>query len=417
MTLLELLPGGRRAAEMPSPAPTAPPRRRQAGLRREAVRDLGGAALAGVSVAWLLFGHVATLSGPIGFVLVAYVVSLLAYALLVSLHDDSTAVKDGVITVLLWSAAVFAFSALLLVVWFTLWRGWHALVHLNFYTQDMSRTGPLDPLSSGGVAHALVGTLWTIGIALVLSVPLGLVTAIYLDQTRSRPSRMVRSIVEAMTALPTILAGLFVYAIWILSFGFEKSGLAAALALSVMILPYVIRTSDLVLRLVAGNLREASAALGATRWRTMWHVVLPTARSGLATAVILGTARGIGEASPVLLTAGFTSYINADPVHGPMVSLPLEAFKLVQSPEPNMVARGFACAAFLLVVVLTLFVIARIVGGHGPGHVTRRQSRRIAKASARDVARFARLDTAGTAGTAGAAGTAGSRPGRGAVTT
>jgi len=374
----------------PLPTPKPPPRRRRA-IRRDLAWDLAGAAVVAVSVTWLLFGRVAPLSGPIGFAVVAYVVFVLAYGLLVSLHEDATAVKDAVVTVLLSSAAVVVFSALLLVVGFTLWRGWRALVHVNFYTQDMSRTGPLDPLTDGGVAHALVGTLWTIGIALLLSVPLGLLAAIYLDQTRSRPSRVVRSVVEAMTALPTILAGLFIYAIWILSFGFEKSGLAAALALSVMMLPYIIRTSDLVLRLVAGNLREASAALGAPRWRTMVHVVLPTARSGLATAVILGTARGIGEASPVLLTAGFTSYMNADPVHGPMVSLPLEAFKLVQSPEPTMVARGFACAAFLLVVVLALFVVARIVGGHGPGHVTRRQSRRIARASARDVARFDRL--------------------------
>jgi len=391
MTLLQF-PGTTRQvnAQPPVPSPPPQPRRRRRLPRRDAMFDLTGAVIAGVSVALLLFGRLAPFSAPFGFVVVAYAVFLLAYALLVSLHDDATAVKDAVITVVLSSAALVAFSALLLVVGFTLWRGWHALVHLNFYTHDMSQAGPLSPLSSGGVAHALVGTLWTIGIALVLTVPLGLVAAIYLDQTRSRPSRVVRSVVEAMTALPTILAGLFVYATWILTFGFEKSGLAAALALSVMMLPYIIRTSDLVLRLIPGNLREASAALGAPRWRTMWHVVLPTARSGLATAVILGTARGIGEASPVLLTAGFTTYMNADPLRGPMVSLPLEAFKLVQSPEPNMVARGFACAAFLLLVVLTLFVIARIVGGHGPGHLTRRSASRIARASKRDIERFAR---------------------------
>ena len=125
-----------------------------------------------------------------------------------------------------------------------------------------------------------------------------------------------------MTALPSILAGLFIYALWILAFGFGRSGLAAALALSVMMLPYIIRASDLALRLVPGNLREASAALGAPGWRGEWQVVIPTARSGLATGVILGIARAIGEASPVLLTAGFTSYMNANPLHGPMVSLP-----------------------------------------------------------------------------------------------
>ena len=183
----------------------------------------------------------------------------------------------------------------------------------------------------------LVGTLWMIGIALVMTVPVGLVAAVYLDMTRSRPSRLFRSIVEAMTALPSILAGLFIYAAWILTLGFQRSGLAAALALSVMMLPYMIRAADLALRLVPGTLREASAALGAPAWRSELQVVIPTARSGLATAVILGIARGIGEASPVLLTAGFTSYMNANPLSGPMVSLPLEALKLVQSPaKPDL---------------------------------------------------------------------------------
>jgi phosphate transport system permease protein len=191
-----------------------------------------------------------------------------------------------------------------------------------------------------------------------------------------------------MTALPSIVAGLFVYATWILVLHNEKSGLAAAMAISVMMLPIIIRAADVVLRLVPGNLREASAALGASQWRTVWHVVLPTARSGLATSVILGTARGIGETAPVLLTAGFTAVLNTNPVHGPMVSLPLAAFEFVKSPQPAMIARGFATAAFLMLVVLALFVLARVLGGRGPGHVSAAQSRRIERASARDLARF-----------------------------
>jgi phosphate transport system permease protein len=155
-----------------------------------------------------------------------------------------------------------------------------------------------------------------------------------------------------------------------------------------MMLPIIIRAADVVLRLVPGSLREASAALGAPQWRTVFHVVLPTARSGLVTAVILGTARGIGETSPVLLTAGFTAALNANPVHGPMVSLPLAAFEFIKSPQPAMIARGFATAAFLMLLVLVLFVVARIIGGHGPGHLSRRQIRRGRRASARDVVRM-----------------------------
>jgi phosphate transport system permease protein len=287
---------------------------------------------------------------------------------------------------------VLAIGALAIVIFFTLARGWGALIHLNTYTQDLSSTRLTDPLTKGGIGHAIVGTLWMIGIAVVVTVPIGLVAAVYLDMTRGRPSRMFRTMVEAMSALPSILAGLFIYALWIITLGNQHSGLAAALALSVMMLPYMIRASDLALRLVPGNLREASAALGAPAWRSELQVVIPTARSGLATAVILGIARGIGEASPVLLTAGYTTYINANPLHGAMTSLPLAALKLVQSGNPAMTERAFAAASFLLLLVIILFVTARKVGGWGPGHLSDRGLRKVREASARDVARYARAE-------------------------
>jgi len=350
--------------------------------------NLAGAATSAISVSLLLFGRVTPLSGRLGFVVVAYAVFLAAYALLVWLDDDAPAVVDKVMTAVLCSAAALTACGLLSVVGFTLWRGRTALPRTNLYLQDMSRAGPADPLTVGGIKHALFGTLCMISLALVLTVPLGIACAAYLNETKSRASRFVRTVVEAMTALPSVLAGLFIFATWILILGFGRSGVAAALAVSIMMLPIIIRASDVVLRLVPGNLREASAALGAPAWRTVWHVVLPTARSGLATSVILGTARGIGETSPVLLTAGFTSALNTNPLSGPMVSLPLAAFEFVRSPQPALVARGFATAAVLMVVVLALFVVARVLGGRGPGHVSKRQGRRIASRSARDLARF-----------------------------
>lgn len=365
------------------------PRRKVRGIWIDSVTNLLGAALAAGSVGALLFLFTAA-SGPVAFVIVAYASFVVIYGMLVSLTSDGPAVRDAVMTVLMTSMAVVALSALAVVVIFTVAKGWAALVHLNFYIQDMSRAGPLAKLNVGGMGHALVGTMWMVGIAVVLTVPVGLVAAVYLDMTRSRPARTFRTVVEAMTALPSILAGLFVYASWILAFGFGRSGLAAALALGVMMLPYIIRAADLALRLVPGSLREASAALGAPGWRGELQVVLPTARSGLATAVILGIARAIGEASPVLLTAGYTSYINANPLKGPMVSLPLETLKLVQAGVPAYTSRAFGCAAFLLLVVITLFVIARKVGGWGPGHLSNRGQRRAREASSRDVARFAR---------------------------
>ena len=371
------------------PRPTQQ-RRKLGGVRRDFVFNLVGAAVAGVCIAVLL-ALLTGLSGALGLALVGYLSFIVIYAVLVSMSDDGPAVVDAVMTVLLASAAVLAFGALAIVIGYTIARGWSALVHVNFFTQDMSKAGPLASLKVGGVAHALVGTLWMVGIAVVLTVPIGLVAAVYLDVSRGRPSRFFRTVVEAMTALPSILAGLFIYAAWILSFGFQRSGLAAALALSVMMLPYIIRAADLALRLVPGNLREAAAALGAPTWKTEWQVVIPTARSGLATAVILGIARAIGEASPVLLTAGYTTYLNANPVNGPMVSLSLVTLKLVQAGVPAYTARAFGAASFLLVVVIVLFLIARKIGGWGPGHLTPRGARKVREASRRDVIRFASL--------------------------
>ncbi|MFF4043921.1 phosphate ABC transporter permease PstA [Streptomyces sp. NPDC001816] len=381
------------AAQPADELPDVP--RRIGGPTRSGVLSLTGAAASGLCTALLLFGQLAPFSGALGFTVTAYLAFLLIYAVLTGLEENGQAVRDRVMTVVLWSAATLLFVALALVVGFTAWRGREALPHANFFTQDMQAAGPLDPLTNGGIAHAMLGTLTMITIALAITVPLGLACAVYLNQIPGRFSRFVRTIVEAMTALPSIVAGLMVYATWILGLGMQKSGLAAGFAISVMMLPIVIRAADVVLRLVPGTLTEAAEALGAPRWRTVWHVVLPTARSGLATAVILGTARGIGETSPVLLTAGFTAALNADPTDGPMVSLPLAVFNFVKSPQPTMIARGFGAAAVLMALVLVLFAIARVIGGRGPGHQSKRQARRAARASRRDVERFTELHSPG----------------------
>lgn len=387
LTVLERTTVTERAMSVESAEASPQRRRRLGGLPFSTVFNMIGAGVAGIAVS-LLLQRLTAVSGPLGVVVVAYVAFVAIYALLVSLSDGAPVVRDAVMTVLMATCAVIALGALGVVVVFTVARGWGALRHVNFYTQDMSRAGPLQPLTVGGMGHALIGTIWQVGIATALTVPLGLIAAVYLDVTRSRPSRFFRTVVEAMTALPSILAGLFIYASWILAFGFGRSGLAAALALGVMMLPYVIRAADLSLRLVPNNLREAAGALGAPGWRTEMQVVLPTARSGLATAVILGVARAIGEASPVLLTAGFTSFINPDPLNGSMASLPLEVYELVKSGVPAYTTRAFGCASFLLVVVIVLFLIARKIGGWGPEHLSARARRRVESGSARDVARF-----------------------------
>ena len=364
------------------------PKRTLRAMRAEDVFNILGALLAAIATTTLLFGWIAPLTGLVGWVFVTFLLYIGIYAYLVKLRADWQEVKDRTATVLMVSAAATLVGALVFVVSYTLVRGWEALPHLNFITQTMEFAGPLDPLSEGGILHAIIGTLIQIGIALSITIPLGIVTALFLNEVGGRFARFVRTIADAMTALPSIVAGLFVYAAVIGLITHQRSGFAAALAITVMMLPIVIRTADVVLRLVAGNLREAAYALGASRWRTVWHVVLPTARSGLATAVILGTARGIGETSPVLLTSGITAVANLNPFEGPMISLPLAVFDFVRSPEPNMIARGFGTAAVLLLLVLALFAIARLIGGQGAGRLSERQKRAAAERSKRDTIRM-----------------------------
>lgn len=267
-------------------------------LRATDVYALLGAAAAALSLTWLLFARLLPLSGTIGFLVVAYGLFLGLYGLLVSFDENGPAVRDRLAAVVVQSLGLVMVVALGFVVVFTLWEGRKALPHLNFFTQDMAEAGPLDPLSAGGILHAIVGTLEQITVALALTVPTGMVCAVFLNEVPGRFARFVRTVVEAMTALPSIVAGLFIYATVILALGFDRSGLAASLALAVMMLPIIIRAADVVIRLVPGTLREASYALGTSRWRTVWHVVLPTARSGLTTSVILGTARGSARPRP-----------------------------------------------------------------------------------------------------------------------
>jgi phosphate transport system permease protein len=363
-------------------------RRRTTGIRRSDLVAIISSAAAATSVTGVLFGYIAPLSGLLGFVVVAYVLFLVTYAIMVSLDEDGPTVRDRVVTVVVYSLALLVLTALIFILAYVCWRGWRALTHFNFFTTDISEAGPLQPLSVGGILHGVIGSLEELAMTLAICVPLGLTCALFLSEVRGPFATFVRTVVEAMTALPSIVAGMFVFAVWIILLKFDKSGLAASIALGVMMLPIVVRAADVVLRLVPAALKEASFALGAGQVRTVWKVVLPTARSGLATAVILGSARAIGETSPVLLTAGYGANTNLNPLKGPMVSLPLLTFELVKSPQPTMIIRAFGTAVVLLVLVLLLFIIARLIGGGQAGDLTVRQLRARMRASRRDLDRM-----------------------------
>jgi phosphate transport system permease protein len=386
-TILNASPAPPEHREQPDEQPVEI-RRGTGAIQRTDVFGILGALVAAISLSAWLGSQLLIFQGILPFIVFAYLFFVAFYAIVTRFDQSGIAVRDRLVAVIVHSLAILLFGALVVVVSFTVVNGFTSLLHPNFFTTDMSQAGPLDPLTNGGILHAISGTLIMISIALVICIPLGVATAIYLSEFSGRYARLVRTVVEAMTALPSIVAGLFIYATVILILGVPHSGFAASLAMTVMMLPIIIRSADVVLRLVPSGLKEASQALGASRARTIWNVTLPTARSGLTTAIILGTARGIGETSPVLLTAGFTSLFNFNPFSGPMVSLPLETFELVKSPEPNYIARGFGSAAVLMVLVLVLFIIARVIGGRGPGVLTARQVRRRAQQSRHDDYRY-----------------------------
>ncbi len=322
------------------------------------------AALAGIALAWVLYERVLPFSGALGLIVVSYLFFVLFYAGLTALSNARALVVDRVMSAIVWAAPIIVAIALASTVLTTIGKGLKALVHPNFYSQDMAGVDFNDAIDIGGISHAMVGTLIEVAIAVAIAMPLGVITAVFMSEVGGRGSRAIRSVIEAMTALPSIVAGLFIYSTLIAKAHFPASGFAAALALAVMGLPIMARASDVVLRVVPGGLREASFALGGGFFQTVWHVVLPTARPGLATALILGIARMVGETSPLILTSGASTFMNTDPFHNPMNSLPLFIYNSVASGEPIQEIRGYGAAVVLLVIVLILFLLARFVARH-----------------------------------------------------
>lgn len=365
------------ATHLPQRDLDAPPPVPRPGLGKPTAEErftVVGAWVSAFALAWVITQRLLPLGGIPWLLVSWFVLGLVVSAVTTSLTGRRVDVVDRVVSGVVTSGALVVGAALVSTVVFVVFRGWEPLLHLNFFVDDMSGVGPRDPFDRGGIGHAILGSAIELGIAIAITLPLGIGTAVFMTEVGGRFAVVVRTIVEAMTALPSIVAGLFVYTVLIVAMGFPRSGFAAAMALSVMMLPIIARAADVVLRVVPSGLREASLALGASRWRTVWHVVLPTARPGLATALILGVARGVGETSPVLLTSGAASFFVTDPTDGVMNSLPLYIFTGARSPEPLMIERAFAAATVLLVLVLVLFVVARLVAR--PARTTRRTPRR-----------------------------------------
>ena len=329
-----------------------------------------GSAITSFALVQLLYETLLPLSGALGFVVAWYFFFLVVSWIAVREVRGSIRAKDHLARVLVWSGASLAIVPLVLIVGYVVGKGYHAL-RVQFFTEDQRYVGALSDSTEGGGAHAIIGTLQQVGIASLIAVPLGITTAIYLNEVKGRLAKPLRTVVDAMSAVPSIVAGLFIYAAWILALGNQQTGLAGSLALSVLFLPTVTRTAEVVLRLVPGGLREASLALGGTEWRTTSRVVLPTSRSGLVTAVILGVARVIGETAPLILTVGGAFIMNWNPLSGKQDSLPFFVFRLIRFPQESQIARAWTGALVLMILVLVLFVVARAIGGRGPDHIGR----------------------------------------------
>jgi phosphate transport system permease protein len=337
---------------------------------------------------WVVFYELTLLSGVFGFIIVLAIVFLVLYYVLNRQLYGRRIAADRVTGALLTLGVLCMLTPLVLMVGFIFVKGVRLL---SWHLLTATQTGVLEVCARGhtcakpGVFHAMVGTLQQVGIAVVIGVPLGIITAIFLNEVGGRFTQPVRVMVTAMSGLPAIVAGIFVYSIIVVHFKF--SGAAGGLALAILLLPTVTRGTEEVLKVVPDELREASAALGAPQWRTVWSVVLPTARSGILTAVLLGIAVSVGETAPLLFTVFGANGTNWNPFSGPQASLPLLIYQSVKSSQRADVSLGYAAALVLFLMVFFLFMVARILSSTWLSDKTRsRASRKMVNAASRGVA-------------------------------
>jgi phosphate transport system permease protein len=315
---------------------------------------------------WIASSVLTSGFGWLGFAVASFVLFLVLLFVVTADQVGRTAATDRVATAVVVTGAAVLLIPLAWILAYVVIEGLKAL-RLGFFIHDQRGITPTMPATAGGGAHAIVGTIEQVGLALIWSLPLAMLAAIFLNESRSRWRRPVRIVVDAMSGLPSVLAGLFIYATLIIPYAkkfslFGFNGFMASLALAIIMVPTITRTVEVVLRLVPDGLREASLALGSSRGRTVWSVVLPTARTGITTAVILGVARAVGETAPLLLTAFGYDLMNTNPFKGSQESLPLFVYRNIGKPDLAARARGFAGALVLMLLVLVLFAIARFIG-------------------------------------------------------
>ena len=272
---------------------------------------------------------------------------------------DARTRADRGATVLITAALAVALIPLVSLLWIVLSRG---LKVMNFTFLNTNMVGVFGEMTEGGIFHAIWGTILVTGAATIISVPIGLLTAIYLvEYGRGRLAKGVTFFVDVMTGSPSIVAGLFAFALFTMIFGpAYRAGIMGATALAVLMTPVIIRSVEEMLRLVPNELREASYALGVSKWRTIFKVVLRTAVGGIVTGIMLAVARVIGETAPLLMTIGIAADVNWNLFEGRIATLPVFAYRQYSQGGIG-VDRAWGAALALILIVMALNIVARVL--------------------------------------------------------
>jgi phosphate transport system permease protein len=278
----------------------------------------------------------------------------------------NAAAKDALVNTVVATGTFFTLIPIGSILFKVISNGYKGL-YPGLFTHDMSLNSPNDPLNQGGLGHSIIGTLLLVSFALVISVPVGILTALYLTEIKGKFSQPIKFLVQAMSGVPSIVAGLFIFSAILIPIAKNNSSILGSMALAILMIPTVARTAEEVLKLIPNDLREAGVALGGTQWRTVAMIVVPAAKSGLITAVILGVARIAGETAPILLLAGGGDKFNYNPVSGPMGSLPYFIWRSFRAGTPESISRAWTGLLVLLAIVFVLFAIARRLGSRKVG--------------------------------------------------
>ncbi|WP_329196980.1 MULTISPECIES: phosphate ABC transporter permease PstA [unclassified Streptomyces] len=336
-----------------APGSAAPTRLTRGGLPRWAP-----AGIAALSVALgCAIGAASGLQSKIQWGLLAALLFVAITYVASSVVENRRQAKDRVATSVVWVCFLLAVIPLLSLIWTTVSRGMNALDG-DFLSHSMNGITSFE--KGGGVYHALLGTIEQVALATAIAAPVGLLTAVYLvEYGRGSLARAVTFFVDVMTGIPSIVAGLFILTTWNLMLGFGPSGFAGSMALSILMMPVVVRSTEEMLKLVPNELREAALALGVPKWRMILKVVLPTAIGGIATGVTLAVARIAGETAPIMLLVFGTQLINGNPFEGAQSSLPLYIWEQYKVGSEASYDRAWAAALVLIAFVMILNLVAR----------------------------------------------------------